>query len=592
MVGEGAARDGRPPPVRAPGARPQLVVSVGQASRAGRGKDNQDFHGLIHPEGRTLAAKGIAVAIADGISTSGLGAAASETAVKSFLADYYCTSDGWSVQSSAERVIAAINSWMHAQNGRPLSDEERERGLICTFSALVLKSRSAYVFHVGDARIARLRGGALESLTEPHIVSVGAGRAYLGRALGMDRHVEIDCRRVGLEPGDLFVLTTDGIHDHVPDAALSDLIERAGRLDAAAEAIVAAAEAAGSIDDRTVQLIRIDALPEGAVDDLLGSEITLPPAPPLTPGASFEGYRILRQVHAGARSHVYLAADQASGGRVALKVPSTEHAQDPAQLRALLLEEWVARRIDHPHVLRAAPHPRGRAHIFAATEFLDGQTLAQWMADNPAPDLATMRSLIGQVAAGLLAFHKREMVHRDLRPQNIVVDAEGTARIIDFGSVQVAGLDEMAPGAAEDAAYAGTMQYGAPELYLGLPASPASDLFSLGVIAYQMLTGHLPYGPRVAAARTAAAQRRLVYRPAAEHNPAVPDWLDAAIAKAVAIDPAARYELLSEFTYDLSHPNLALTARKRPLMKRNPVLAWQAISLVLFALLMLSVFAR
>ena len=140
--------------------RPHLAISLGQYSAAGAKDANQDFHGSLVPEGAELATKGIAVAIADGISTSALGATASETAVKSFLTDYFATSDAWSVRTSGERVIAATNSWMHAQNvrGGPVSDESRERGMITTFSAMVLKSRSAHIFHVGDARIARLGG--------------------------------------------------------------------------------------------------------------------------------------------------------------------------------------------------------------------------------------------------------------------------------------------------------------------------------------------------------------------------------------------------------------------------------------------------
>lgn len=568
--------------------RPQLSVSVGQCTSAGRKRINQDFQGFLQPEGSALTAKGIAFAIADGISTSSLGSAASETAVTNFLSDYYCTSEGWSVRSSAEGVIAAINSAMHAQNGRPLSDEERDRGLICTFSALILKSRSAHIFHVGDARIARLSASRFEILSEPHRVSVGGGKSYLGRALGMDRHIEVDHRRVPIEQGDLFVLTTDGIHDHLPDAEVAALIAATNSLDAAAAAITEAAYRAGSEDNLSVQLVRIEALPEGSVEDVLGSEITLPPAPLLRPGSEFEGYAIVREVHSSARSHVYLALDNEGETSVVLKVPSTEDGRDPARLRALLLEEWVARRIDHPHVLKAAA-ARSRRHVFTANEYVEGQTLAQWIADNPAPDLTRVRSLVGQIAAGLLAFHKREMLHRDLRPHNVMIDSQGTAKIIDFGSVQVAGLHELAPRETEDSAFAGTMQYSAPELYLGYPATPVSDLYSLGAIAYQMLTGHLPYGPRLAASRTQAAQRRLRYIPATEHNAAVPDWVDAALGKAVSIDPAKRYQLLSEFIYDLSHPNLSLTApHPRPLLTRNPVLAWQAISGLLFAALLLS----
>ena len=592
-IGEPPLPDGSPT-ARMNTMRPQLAISLGQYSAAGAKDANQDFHGSLVPEGAELATKGIAIAIADGISTSALGAAAAETAVKSFLTDYFATSDAWSVRTSGERVIAATNSWMHAQNvrGGPVSDEGRERGLITTFSAMVLKSRTAHIFHVGDARIARLAGRGLEPLTEPHRVHLGGGESYLGRALGMNRNVEIDHRQVLLQPGDLFVLTTDGVHEYLPDTAIASAIRQEGDLDAAARRIAEAALAAGSGDNLTVQILRIDALPDGSLDDLVGGERALPPAPRLEPGKDFEGYAVLRELHSGSRSHVYLARDTADGALVAIKVPATDHAEDPAQMQALLLEEWVARRISHPHVLKAAPVRGARRHAYAVSEYVEGQMLDSWMHDHPAPDLApdlaVVRSLAKQIASGLQALHRREMVHRDLRPRNVMIDGDGTAKIIDFGSVQVAGLDELAPR-AEDSAFAGTMQYSAPELYLGQRATPASDIYSLGVIVYQMLTGDLPYGPRVAAADTRAAQRRLRYVPAAERNAAVPDWMDAAIARAVAIDPARRYEELSEFLYDLSHPNPSLTGPdRRPLLARRPERLWQGISLVLFALLLLS----
>jgi len=570
--------------------RPQLTISLGQYSAAGAKAANQDFHGSLVPEGAGLATKGIVVAIADGISTSALGATASETAVKSFLTDYFATSDAWSVRTSGERVIAATNSWMHAQNVRrgPVSDESRERGMITTFSAIVLKSCTAHIFHVGDGRVARLAGQGVEPLTEPHRIHLGGGESYLGQALGMNRHVEIDHRQVPLQPGDIFVLTTDGVHEHLPDTALASAVMQEGDLDAAARSVAEAALAAGSVDNLTVQIVRIDALPEGSLDDLIGVESALPPAPRLEPGRDFEGYAVLRELHSGSRSHVYLARDKVDGAPVAIKVPATDQAGDPARMQSLLLEEWVARRISHPHVLKAAPVRGARRHAYAVSEYADGQPLDSWMHDHPAPDLAVVRSLAKQIASGLLALHRREMIHRDLRPPNIMVDKDGTAKIIDFGSVQVAGLDELAPR-MEDSAFAGTMQYSAPELYLGQAATAASDIYSLGVIVYQMLTGDLPYGPRVAAADTRAAQRKLRYVPSAQHNPSVPEWMDAALARAVAIDPARRYGELSEFIYDLSHPNPSLAAlQSRPLLARRPERLWQGISLLLLVLLLFS----
>ena len=571
----------------------RLSISLGQYSCAGAKPANQDFHGTIQPEPPLLATKGIAIAIADGISTSAQGAVAAETAVKSFLSDYYATSEGWSVRTSAERVIAATNGWMHARNvrdlGRTPDDAERERGLITTFSAMVLKSRLAHLFHIGDARIARISDGRLAPLTSAHRVNLGGGESYLARAMGMNRHVEIDYARVPVEPGDLFVLTTDGVHEHLSDAALTALALGGETLGDAARAIADAALAGGSTDNLTVQLVRIDTLPPGEIGDVLGDDLTLALPEPLRAGQSFEGYSVIRLLHSGSRSHVWLARDPETGLRVTIKLPSTEHAADLHQMRALLLEEWVARRLDNPHVVAAAPRRAPRRHACSILCFAEGQTLNEWIADGSDRDVATMRVIVQQIATAIQAFHRREMLHRDLRPHNIVIDGDGTVRLIDFGSVQVAGLDEMARHAADDSAFAGTQQYSAPELRQGSPASRGTDLWSLGVIAYQLLTGALPYGPRAAAADDRAALRRLQYVPAQTFNPDIPTWVDAAIARAVAIDPAARYDELSEFLYDLSHPNPALVAPDAPpWLHRRPERVWQVATALSLAALIAS----
>lgn len=563
--------------------RAELSVTIGQHSTAGAKEANQDFHGILVPERDMLATKGIAVAIADGISTSALGAAAAETAVKSFLTDYFATSEAWSVSTSAHRVIAATNSWMHAQNlgsERRLSDEARERGMVCTLSALVLKGRGAWLFHIGDSRIARVSRGRLELLTEPHRLYLGGGVSFLSRAMGTDRHVEIDHLRLPVSVGDVFVLTTDGVHEVLDDAAFVEAAA-APDLDDAARSLCMAALAAGSEDNLTVQLVRIEGLPEGQLDDIASEEAALPPAPQLVAGHEFEGFMIARELHAGHRSHVYLARDKESGQRVAIKVPSTEHGADAAEVRRLMLEEWVARRVNHPHVLKAPPTRAVRRHAYAVTQFVEGATLEEWVNQQPGTDLAAIRSIVKQVASGLQALHRREILHRDLRPANVIIDSEGTATIIDFGSAQVAGLDELA-GPTGDAMFAGTMQFTAPEIWLGQPASRSSDLWSLGAIVYYMLTRALPYGPRLSNATTRAAQSRLAYIPICESNPEIPEWIDAAIARAVALDPAKRYGELSEFVYDLSRPNLSLVApAQRPWLVRRPERLWQAVSALL-----------
>src|SRR5690606_10054197 len=150
--------------------------------------------------------------------------------------------------------------------------------------------------------------------------------------------------------------------EFVGDARMRELIETSPSLDDAARAIAQAALDAGSRDNLTVQIARLESLAPGGIEELVEGEADLPPAPALRPGQEFEGYRILRTLHSGSRSHVYLAQDRQSGARCALKTLSTEMAQDPAAKASLLVEEWIMRRLDHPNLLRAPPLVRARRH--------------------------------------------------------------------------------------------------------------------------------------------------------------------------------------------------------------------------------------
>jgi serine/threonine protein phosphatase PrpC len=558
----------------------ELQISVGQCSDRGRKEVNQDFHGVLAPREPLLSSKGIAVVLADGISSSNVSQEASESAVKSFLTDYYCTSESWSVKTSAQRVIAATNSWLHAQTRRSDHRYEQDKGYVCTLSAMVLKGTTAHLFHVGDSRIYRLAGKALEQLTDDHRVAISSQQNYLSRALGIKAEIEIDYQALQIEEGDIFVLATDGAYEHASGRFIAEAIKCCGNdLDGAAAAIVAEALRRGSQDNLTVQIVRIDQVPDSRADDVFGSVSELPLPSLLQARMPFDGYRIIRELHASSRSHIYLAADVETDELVALKIPSIDLRDDPAYLKRFMMEQWVARRIDSPNVLKPCSLTRKHNYLYVVTEFIDGQTLTQWMIDHPKPDLETVRGIVEQIAKGLRAFHRKEMLHQDLRPDNVMIDKTGTAKIIDFGSTRIAGVVEAGPPALHSDIL-GTLQYTAPEYFLGESGTPRSDLFSLGVIAYQMLTGRLPYGAQVAKARTRSQIGRLKYRSAADGHPEIPAWIDGALRRAVHADPYKRYESLSEFTFDLRHAN-AKYSTAPPLIERDPLLFWKVATAIL-----------
>jgi serine/threonine protein phosphatase PrpC len=570
-----------------------LRITIGAHSDKGQKPGNQDFHGALIPDEPALSLKGIAIAIADGISSSDVSHIASESAVKSFLTDYYCTPDAWSVKTSARRVIAAANSWLYAQTRASQYAYDRDKGYVCTLSAIVVKAATAHLFHIGDCRVYRSAGNSLEQLTDDHRIIVSSQQSYLGRALGVNPQVEIDYQAIRIERGDIFVLTTDGVHEHVGRRFIANVLkETAHDLDKAARIIVAEALAQGSPDNLTIQIVRIDEVGASDAAEIPVRSEQLPPAPLLDARMVFEGYRIVREIHASSRSHIYLGVDVETELAVAIKVPSIDLRGDPAYLKRFLMEDWIARRIDNPHVLKASPSTRRRNHLYVVTEFIDGQTLGQWMIDNPKPDIAAVRDIIEQIARGLQAFHRMEMLHQDLRPENIMIDRTRTVKIIDFGSVRVSGVIEAEPAADHDSIL-GTQQYTAPEYFLGEGGSECSDQFSLGVIAYQMLTGRLPYGAQMARARTPTQFRKARYVPASGDDRAIPLWIDGALRRAVHPVASKRYESLSEFVFDLRHPNPAyVSSAPTPLIERNPLLFWKATTALLAIAVLVLLAAR
>jgi len=314
----------------------------------------------------------------------------------------------------------------------------------------------------------------------------------------------------------------------------------------------------------------------------------LPFPPELAPGSDFEGYKIVRELHLSKRTQVYLAQDNDSGALVVIKTPSVNFEDDIAYIEMFTREEWVGNLVSSPHVLKVLQPNRQRRSLYYVTEYFEGQTLRQWMLDHPKRNLETVRSIVEQIAKGLRVFHRKEILHQDLKPENILIDQNGTIKIIDFGSARVAGVEET-QAVVDRPTLVGTEGYTAPEYHQGQRGTTRSDIFSIGVIAYELLTGQLPYGRGFCSARDA---QRLHYHPAHDINPDVPVWVDSALAKSVDKNPARRTEVLSALVEGLRKPNLDVMQRRTtPLIERDPVAFWQGVSAI-FALIIVVLLFR
>lgn len=550
-------------------------IETGYFTDAGEKPVNDDACGITIPDDDLLLTKGMVAAIADGVSSSEAGKEASEACVRGFLSDYYSTPDSWTVKTSGQRVLGSLNSWLNSQSSR---EYNTDMALLTTLSVLVIKSGTAHIFHVGDTRIYRLRNNDLECLTRDHQSRTGSGKTVLGRAMGADTQLDIDYRTEPVEESDIYFLSTDGVHEFIGQQQLKEQITAgASQPEVTAKQISHHALDNGSKDNVTCLIVRVDHVP-GEDNEQVYKQLTDLPFPPfLEPGMIFDGYQVTREIHASKRTQVYAAQDTETGQRVILKTPSVNYNDDASFIEQFRREEWIGRRINSHNVLKVVESARRQRFLYYVTEYIEGITLREWMDANPRPSYIGVRDIIEQVAAGLRAFHKLEMVHRDLKPENIMIDNTGRVIIIDFGSTRIAGIEEI-DTPFERNPMLGTVGYAAPEYFQGYNGSYSSDMYALGVIAYEMLTGKLPYGKPLTSSGISKAR----YTSAKHYFPEVPAWVDAALSKAVSINPDKRYKLLSEFIHDLANPNPEfLDSTPVPLIKRNPLGFWRGLSIIM-----------
>jgi len=552
-----------------------LQISFAQKSEGGVKPENQDTVGARIPDGNLLTTKGIAIAIADGVSSSTAAREASQTAITGFLTDYYATPDTWRTQQSASRVIQALNSSLWGRSQNSIYGE----GYLTTFSALILKGDTGFIFHIGDTRVYRLRDQQLEQLTRDHTQRIDKHTTHLSRALGADPYLEIDMHSFELSVGDIFVLSSDGIHEFISNQDLKSLIhENQHDLDLFTENALKLALECKSQDNLSVQILRVDNVGNATQADAVQVLSQLPFPPALIPGQSIDGFLIKKILHESTRSQVYLVED-AKQNLCVMKTPSILFLDDKAYIERFVMESWIGARIQNSGVVRVIPANEARSFLYYLTEYISGPTLTALMKERGILSIVDAVEIIENLIRGISAFHRKDTLHQDLKPDNIVIGKRGPM-IIDFGSCWIAGIAEIGAPIERDKIL-GTADYAAPEYRYGGKTGPASDQFSLAVLLYEMLTGNLPYGVAYANAFNLKSFQRLDYISAMKHNPLVPLWLDKAIEKALAINPDGRYEVLSEWLQDLKRPNPNwLNSRSQPLIEKDPLLFWKVFSIL------------
>ncbi|HBM63929.1 MAG TPA: protein kinase [Pseudomonas sp.] len=539
-----------------------LQLSFAQASATGPRAENQDALRLVTPAPELAASKGYLFALADGVSQCADGGLAARASLQALALDYYATPATWSVAQALDRLLLAQNRWLRAQgSGQPL---------LTTLSALVLRGRRFTLAHVGDCRVYRWHEGNLQCLSEDHVWDQPGMQHVLKRALGLDQHLLVDYLEGELQPGECFLLLSDGVWASLGEQHIQAVLREQTDLQLAADTLVASAHLNGSKDNASALLVQVEQLGTANLGDTLAQLQQWPVPGALREGQVIDGWQV-ETLHAHSRQSLLYKVRDSQNQPWLLKTLPTAREQEPGAAQGLLLEEWFLRRIAGRHFpeLHAASQ---RQHLYYVMREYPGQNLAALLAEQGPLPLPQWLEVARQLLQAVGVLHRRNLLHRDIKPDNLHLGRDGQLRLLDFGLAYC-------PGLSEDPLHElpGTPSYIAPEAFDGHPPSPRQDLYAVGVTLFHLLTGHYPYG------EVEAFQRPRFGQPvnAARYRPDLPEWLQHNLLQAVASDPAQRFETAEHWLLLLERGDRQeLPSRPRPLLEREPLKVWRTLALL------------
>lgn len=548
-----------------------LQLNFAQASATGPREENQDALRLVTPAPELAASKGYLFALADGVSQCADGGLAARASLQALALDYYATPATWSVAQALDRLLLAQNRWLRAQgSGQPL---------LTTLSALVLRGRRFTLAHVGDCRVYRWHAGHLQCLSEDHVWDQPGMQHVLKRALGLDQHLLVDYLEGELQPGESFLLLSDGVWASLGDQHIQAVLREQPDLQLAVDTLVASAHLNGSQDNASALLVQVEQLGTANLGDTLAQLQQWPVPGPLREGQVIDGWQTEKLLSHSRQSLLYRVRD-GQGRAWLLKTLPYVRGQEPGAAQGLLLEEWFLRRVAGRHFpeLHTASQ---RQHLYYVMREYPGQSLAALLAEHGPLPMPQWLELARQLLQAVGVLHRRNLLHRDIKPENLHLGSDGQLRLLDFGLAYC-------PGLSEDPLHElpGTPSYIAPEAFDGQPPSPRQDLYAVGVTLYHLLTGHYPYG------EVEAFQRPRFGQPvnAARYRPDLPEWLQHNLQQALAADPAQRFETAEHWLLLLERGDRQeLPSRPRPLLEREPLKVWRTLALLslLFNLILL-----
>jgi len=565
-------------------------------------KNNEDYLGFWQPddEAERLQRGAIAV-VADGVGGLQSGEIASKMAVEIAIATFQRMNPANAPKQILKQIFDTANLEIYEAG---MSDPKAGRGgrMATTLSVCILRDRELYIGHVGDTRVYLVRQEQMRRLTNDHsytamqvklrLISEHEAKAsrlrsMLTRSLGPEPIVHFDFKRVNLMSRDRVLQCTDGLYCFMNDGELLEGVDRLD-MDEICPYLVSLAERGGTDDNLSAQVIQVDRLVEPKYDQPIsilkktGGAQPVSMANEVKPGDIIDDrFEIESVISRSGMASLFKAKDLTTKQTVAVKIPYMQLESDPNTFARFQREEEIGELLNHPNILKFIKVPN-KSRPYIVTEYLEGKPLSTVMNEVrplPIPDAVQIASYI---CGALSHMHENKVVHRDLKPQNIMICEDGTLRIIDFGIAKSTEMRRLTFAGFTPAM--GTPDYMAPEQVKGKRGDERTDIYSLGAVLYEMTTGSVPFeGPNP----FIVMNSRITGDPVAPRklNPEISEALEEIILHAMEREPHRRYQSAAAMKAELDDPeSVKLTGRHHQLISPKIWKArWQGSRLIILS---------
>jgi serine/threonine protein phosphatase PrpC len=544
---------------------------------------NEDCVICWQPHGETdWRNRGALVVLADGVGGQARGEIASrmacDVAVKTFTESKPLASP----TQTLFQMFAAANIAVYDEN---IKNNGKGR-MATTLTAALFRHNEVNIGHVGDCRVYLIQKGRIRQVTSDHsyagvqlklgLINVHDAmsspmRSVLTRTVGQEPTIRVDYHTVTVARGDVIVQMCDGVWTQLTEGEIYDTVTKQSP-EEACKSLVSLAEKRGADDNLSVQVIKVQGIErlsyyrgvatyQKESPAIMGSE--------LEPGQVLDGrFKITDIISRSGMASIFKAIDQSNNTVVALKVPFMQFESDPGFFQRFQREQAIGKALQHPYILRMIDDESiNKSRPYIVMEYLEGQTLGHLMHSiRPMPEADGLR-IASRICEAIHYMHEHDVVHRDLKPDNIMICSDGSIRIMDFGIAKYEGARRLTFGGFTPAM--GTPDYMAPEQVKGRRGDARTDIYSLGAILYEMLTGATPFE---GANPFIIMNSRLSGDPVAprKRNDQISPQVEEIILHAMSRNPQDRYATAWDMKQELDNPqNVQVTCRADRLVVPN-----------------------